>query len=196
MVLLMLAGIMIGVASLAQKKVQTQLTRAQMATLQAGLESYKADYGTYPVTTPIHFSNLGGAESTNNEILYRALFGQGGKRVPRFPANQIRVNAGTGLTNVFDIFGTLFIYYNSPGTAFALSNNSYVYPGGPIDVHTGTAYGGQINPLSYDLLSCGPDRMTFVSANCAIGSWNDGPWIMPGVKNKASTIDDITSWKR
>ena len=195
-VIVILVGLTLRIAGYVQKHTSITTTKLQIAAMKTALESYKADFGYYPPTIPIHFSNLGGAESTNNAILYRALFAQGKLHPPRFPASQIKVNVSTGLTNIFDVFGTLFNYYNSPGTTFALSNNSYVYPGGPIDFLTGCALGGQVNPQSYDLLSYGPDCMTFVATNCAIGSWNDGPWIMPGVKTKSSTTDDITSWGR
>ena len=196
MVILLLAGIMIGVAGYVQKTMAVSVTKGQMAAMKMALESYKADFGYYPPTTPIHFSNQGGAESTNNAILYRALCGQGKRYLAKFPGSQIRVNASTGLTNIFDVFGTLFNYYNSPTTTSALFSNNYVYPGGPIDSLTGFATGGQVNPLSYDLLSCGPDCVTFVDTNCKLGSWNDGPWINSGVKTKTSTLDDITSWGR
>ena len=192
----LLVGIMIGMAGYVQKRTGMMTTKAQIAVMVAALESYKGDFGYYPPTTPIHFSNLGGAESTNNAILYRALCGQGKRYLAKFPGSQIRVNASTGLTNIFDVFGTLFNYYNSPTTPSALFSNNYVYPTGPIDSLTGYATGGQVNPLSYDLLSCGPDCVTFVATNCQLGSWNDGPWMNPGVKTKTSTLDDITSWGR
>ena len=195
LVIALLAGIMIGVAGYVQKTMAVSVTKGQIAAMKMALESYKADFGYYPPTTPIHFSNLGGAESTNNAILYRALCGQGKLYLAKFPSSQMRVNDSTGLTNIFDVFGTLFNYYNSPTTTNGLFNNNYVPHGGP-DSYIGSATGGQVNPLAYDLLSCGPDCVTFVATNCALGSWNDGPWINPGVKTKTSTIDDITSWGR
>ena len=194
-VILLLAGIMIGVAGYVQKKMAIATTTGQIIAMKMALESYKADVGYYPPTTPIHFSNMGGAESTNNAILYRALFVQGKMRLSKFPTTQVRVNVLTGLTNIFDVFGTLFNYYNSPTTTNGLFNNNYVPHGGP-DSYIGSATGGQVNPLAYDLLSCGPDCVTFVDTKCKLGSWNDGPWIHPGVTNKTSTLDDITSWGR
>ena len=68
MVILILAGIMFGVAGYVQQKMQTAVARTQIAAMSAALESYKADWGYYPVTCPCRMSASFFCESTNNTI--------------------------------------------------------------------------------------------------------------------------------
>ena len=204
MVLLMLAGIMISVAGYAQKKMQTQVTRTQIAIIAAALESYKADWGYYPVTTPIRCSAEWMGEATNNALLYNALFMKGKKYLSGFPTNQIRPNyatdtATTGpLTNIFDVFGKPFNYYNSPATAFrtgVLTNDMT----GATNAYSGFSVGGQVNVITYDLFSYGPDHLTFVAANLPgpLGGANVSlPWTVPGWRTPSAANDDITNWRR
>src|SRR2546423_1007409 len=74
MVIVFLAALSTGIAGYVQKRVAAQNTRAQIALIEAALDNYKADFGYYPLTTPIRISTAVICESTNNAILYRALF--------------------------------------------------------------------------------------------------------------------------
>jgi len=208
MVILLLAGLMIGVAGYVQKNMAITTTKAQIAALSAALESYKADWGHYPATTIARISSSGFWESTNNWIMYRALSGaNGGKQYLRFSTSQLRVSIASGggsnggLTNIVDAWGMPYNYYCSPSTVFALVNNKYIltnYPAANTSINDNNGYsaGGQVNGGSFDLFSYGPDHATFVATNLAYGSWNDGPWINTGFKTNSAANDDITNFKR
>ena len=188
-VVLVIAGLLIGTAGYVQKRMQTQTTRTQITLLSAALESYKADWGSYPATALPRISTSYLAESTNNAVLYRALVGQGKKYLSGFPAAQIRTNTATGLTNIVDVYGIPFNYYNLPGVAFALSNNVF-----GVNSNCGFSVGGQINTATFDLFSYGPDRFTYVPGAFAVDV--NRPWA-PGAWSWASSAnDDITNWKR
>ena len=192
LVIIVLAGISIGVANFTQKKMQTQITRTQLALLGAALENYKADWGFYPTTPPVRISPSYCAESTNNAILYRALLGQ--KRyLAGFPTAQLKTNEGTLLPNIIDVFGIPFNYYNSPGTTFGVSN--IILVSFSVNSNTGYAVGGQVNTATYDLFSYGPDHYTSVPGAIATGGsyppWTPGAWAWASSAN-----DDITNWRR
>ena len=187
LVIIVLAGITIGVASYTQKKIQTQIARTQITLLGAALESYKADWGSYPATDPPRISTSYLAESTNNAYLYRALFAQGKKYLTGFPASQIRTNQATGLTNIVDVFGIPFNYYNSPATVLSNMNNVY-----GVNSNCGYTVGGQVNKTSYDLFSYGPNHLTYVPGAFAVDV--NRPWAPSGWAWAGSALDDITNW--
>ena len=194
LVIVVLAGISIGVASYTQKKMQTQIARTQLALIGVALENYKADWGFYPATTPVRISTTYSAESTNNAYLYSALFAHGKKYLSGFPPSQIRTNQATGLTNIVDVFGIPFNYYNSPGTTFGVSN-VMPYATMNVDSNTGYTVGGQVNQATYDLFSYGPDHYTSVPGAISTGGsyppWKPGAWAWASSAN-----DDITNWRR
>ena len=194
MVILLLAGILINLASYVQKKMQMQIARTQIAVLASALESYKADWGYYPLTDAIRISTSYLAESTNNAYLYNALFSHGKKYLSSFPPSQIQTNQATGLTNIVDVFGIPFNYYNSPGTAFGVSNVMPYFTMN-VDSNNGYAVGGQINTATYDLFSYGPDHYTSVPGAISTGGsyppWKPGAWAWANSAN-----DDITNWRR
>ena len=211
-IVLVLAGIMMKVVGYVTRTVAISTTKTQIAAMSAALEAYKTDTGDYPRTAIGRVSQGGWWEATNNWILYRALSGaNGGKRYLKFAPAQLRLNlasgntnatvigsvtSGTaGLTNIFDVWGSPYIYFCSPATVSALSNNFYGYP---TNVNSGNGYwaGGQVNAASFDLFSFGPDRLTFVASNLAYGWWSDGPWVNTGWSTKSTANDDITNWKR
>ena len=72
-VILILASIMVSITSYVQKSMAISTTKSQLATIQAALEMYKADWGFYPPTGPGRVSNSGVKESSNNATLYFAL---------------------------------------------------------------------------------------------------------------------------
>ena len=204
MVILILAGIVISLASLAQKHVQSQVTRAQIVVIAAALDSYKADWGYYPPTAPVRCSAMLIGEATNNAVLYRALLGQGKKYLVGFPSDQIRTNYATGtnnssgVMNIFDVFGTPFNYYNSPGTPFQQGVVTDATTGVAL-AWSGYSMGGQVNVTSYDLFSYGHDRWTFVASNLPgpLGGANVSlPWTVPYWRTPAAANDDITNWRR
>ena len=187
LVIVVLAGISIGVASYTQKKMQTQIARTQITLLGAALESYKADWGYYPRTDAPRISTSYLAESTNNAYLYRALFAHGKKYLTSFPLSQIRTNPATGLTNIVDVFGIPFNYYNSPATVLSNMNNVY-----GVNSNCGYTVGGQVNKTSYDLFSYGPNHLTYVPGAFAVDV--NRPWAPSGWAWAGSALDDITNW--
>ena len=188
MVILLLAGILINLAGYVQKNMQMQIARTQIALLATALESYKADWGYYPRTDAPRISTTYSAESTNNAYLYNALFTHGKKYLSSFPLSQIRTNQATGLTNIVDVFGIPFNYYNSPETVLANMNNvNGVYS------NCGYTVGGQVNKASYDLFSYGPNHLTFVPGAFAVDV--NRPWAPSGWAWAGSALDDITNWR-
>ena len=203
-VILLLTGLMIGVAGYVQKKMAVTATKAQITALSTALESYKADWGYYPPTAPARISATGIAESTNNWILYRALSGAGGgKKYLRFAASQLRVSIASGgtnytatggLTNIVDPWGTSFNYYCSPTTPF-----TNMQPCGVgLTLNVGYTLGGQANAGSFDLWSYGPDHFTCVPGASYMlwGICNTYPWYNTMWTNRSSSVDDITNFGR
>jgi len=151
-VILILAGILIGVNAYVQRRMQLMTVKSQLNALATALEAYKSDWGYYPRTFAPRISNMGDAEARNNWLLYRALTGVGGRTYLRSTAGfQARLNTiyGTNYitgfttnnvyfsgTNWFDPFGKPYNYYNSPQTAFGLSNNIYSLQWGPGSAYT------------------------------------------------------------
>ena len=211
-VILTLASIMVSITSYVQKSVAISTTKAQLATIQAAVEMYKADWGFYPPTGPGRVSNSGIKESSNNAALYFALapanssgntncastnciytiVRQGRKTYLRFPAAQIQTNSTTALPNICDPWGTPINYYCSPSTPYNVLNN---YPDPVTGTNTGYSAGGQVNGLTYDLFSHGPDRLTYVPgavyANGNFSGWYKAKWTA-----RSSANDDIGNFKQ
>ena len=196
MVILLLAAILIGLAGSARKSTQSQVTRVQLLLLTTALESYRADWGYYPSTSPVRISCFITAESSNNASLYNALFRHGKNYLQGFPPGQLRINNFTGLTNIFDVFGTPFSYYNSPATPSALVN-AIDTNANAFNQSASYILGGQVNLASYDLFSYGPDQITFAATNAIYPYWKSyiaGPTVAWTLKSSAS--DDITNFRR
>ena len=210
-VILLVAGITIGVVSFVQRRMAVMTTKAQLAALATALEAYKSDWGYYPGTYTPRISNIGDAEARNNNLLYRALTGATGPGAKAYLRSlsqlQVRMNTVYGTnsisgattnnvifsgTNWFDPFGKPNNYYNSPQTTFAVSNNVYSPQWG---ANSGYTVGGQVNVTSYDLFSYGPDHITYVRG--ASTNWFFNPWASPPayVANPSSANDDIANWK-
>ena len=196
LVILLLAGITIGLFGYVQKYSQTQVTRTQLVLIATALESYKADWGYYPSTSPVRISCFITAESSNNVSLYNALVRHGKNYLQGFPPGQLRINNFTGLTNIFDVFGTPFNYYNSPTTPYALVNG--IDPNAnAFNQSASYILGGQVNLTTYDLCSYGPDQITFAATTAVYPYWKSyiaGPTVAWSMKSSAG--DDITNWKR
>ena len=213
MVILVLAGIMLGAAGYVQTKMATATAKVQIAAMGAALEAYKADWGFYPPTSPVRISATGFGEATNNWILYCALSGaNGGKRYQKFPANQLRVNiasgstsaSGTGAasggrTNICDPWGAPYNYYCSPKTAYGVSNGIPSYWPTNALWYGGYTVGGQVNVGSYDLFSYGSDKSTYVPGAIPFqGGYNYAWYYDSGQRwtNLSRAFDDITNFRR
>ena len=212
MVILLLAGIMLGVSNYVQKTVAISTTKAQLTAIGAALEMYKADWGFYPPTGLGRISNSGVNESSNNATLYFALspansYGntncastnciytivrQGRKTYLKFSAAQIQTNPTTALPNICDPWGTPFNYYCSPGTAYAVLNN---FPDPVTGTNKGYAVGGQVNLGTYDLFSYGLDRLTYVPGSTNANG-NFSGWSKVGWTYYSSAKDDIGNFKQ
>ena len=197
MVIMLLAGIILGVNSYVQNAVAISTAKAQLAAIEAGLEAYKFDWGAYPATGPGRISNRGHIEATNNFILYNALCPTnravtGRKTYVKFPAAQIRTNYTTGLPCICDPWGTPFNYYCSPSTAYSVSNN---YPDPVTGTNTAFTMGGQVNGGTYDLFSYGPDKLTYVPGALWPRGFNSG-WRQEAWTNAISGKDDLGNFKQ
>ena len=196
MVILLLAALMMGLTGYVQKRMAITTVKAQIAALGVALESYKADWGYYPPTTTARCSNTGVKESTNNCILFNALCptnaaASGRKTYLRFQNALIRTNTTTALPNICDPWGTPLNYYCSPNTASAVLNN---FPDPITGTNQGYSVGGQVNLSSYDLLSYGPDKLTYVPGS-AYANGNFSGWYRSGWTGSAAAIDDISNWR-
>ena len=129
-IIMILAGIVIGAAKYAQTKAATSRAQAEIAAMETALESYKSDNGAYPRSTTTRLNPV-----NNCAMLYAALVA--GPNNPKtyftFKANQIRQVTSTS-TNIIDPFGVPYNYYCNPGAA------------------------DQQNGVSFDLWSNGPDN--------------------------------------
>ena len=197
MVIVLLAGIMLGVAGYVQTTIAISSAKTQLAAMQAGLETYKSDWGAYPATGPGRISNRGDIEGSNNFILYNALCptntaAKGHKIYMRFPPAQIRTNPPTGLPTICDPWGTPYNYYCSPGSAYNVSNN---LPDPVTGTNTAFTVGGQVNVRTYDLFSYGPDKMTYVSGAVWTRGFNSG-WRQADWTNPITAKDDLGNFKQ
>lgn len=192
-----LAAVTLGVSSYLQKRVATNATRAQLAAIEAALETYQSDWGYYPLTCPCRISYGGFCELTNNWILWRTLSGVGGgKKYMTFSSVQLRANTSSssnlltggsstpgGLTNIYDPWGTPLNYFNSPNVAYVVINTAF----------NGYTLGGQMNSRSYDLFSYGPDHSTFVPNATGTG-WKPNALVSASQwTNQQSSADDVTA---
>jgi general secretion pathway protein G len=129
-IILVLVGLVAGVAKYAQHRGATLRAQAEIAAMEAALEHYKTDNGVYPPSTVNRLDAL-----NNSGSLYAALAGGPGnpKAYLSFKANQIRAVSATE-TNVVDPFGNAYNYYCTQ----------------PVNT-------AQTNSASFDLWSYGPD---------------------------------------
>ena len=191
-----LVATMIGVAKYAKLRTGVVLAKMQLATLQSALEMYKNDVGGYPFSSSVHFSGTGLAELSNSACLYRALTQS--KRY--YNARKGDTATTGGLTYFQDPWNIPWNYYhpdpaklagffasiNAPNSSYFITN----YPGNY--VYSSYVVGGQMNPLSYDLSSYGPDLATPIPG-AVNGYWRGNTAFLPG---SGRDKDDIVSWKR
>ena len=217
-VIMMLVGTVIALSTFVRQQVARYSARTQIAAIATALEVYKADWGYYPRTGPERLSSDGVKEATNNCTLLNALCpsnpAAGRKTYLRFQAAVIRTNpapyvcsstnfqisAGVSsnvilvtVPNIFDPWGSPYVYYNSPSTTFAISNNVRILN----TMKNGYTVGGQFKPSSYDLFSFGPDMVTYIpGATVSGGATGYQPWLPVNWASTNSANDDITNWSR
>ncbi|MGD0059345.1 MAG: type II secretion system protein GspG [Verrucomicrobiia bacterium] len=118
-IIMILTGLILGVAKYASTKAATSRTQAEIAAMEMALEHYKSDNGVYPPITGLRVTAgahgyPGAAEYSNSAVLYAAL-ALGPKRYFDFKAYQLRpvVLNGITTTNVIDPFGNPYNYYQT-----------------------------------------------------------------------------------
>ena len=127
-IIAVLAGAVLGITKYAATNAAVSRTKAEIATMEAALESYKNDNGTYPTTLTNRVFAY-----TNSPAVYKALVG-GPKQYFTFKPYQILPSTSNGNdTNIIDAFGKPYNYYCYPGAA------------------------DQTNQVTFDLWSYGPD---------------------------------------
>ena len=209
LVILLLAGLMLGVAGYVSRKIGTSTTRAQIAAIESALSVYKSDWGYYPKTLATRISVNGLSEASNNWYMYRALVGSCvgcTRKYMSFPPTQIRTNYNIHQPTICDFWGGPLNYYNSPLTSYSIGTNIYIVAGVPIQTNLyGYMLGGQVNSASYDLFSYGPDKFTYVPGVQLNAGWdtaghltyNSGGSLVTNVwMQPSSALDDITNFKR
>ena len=104
-IIAILAGLVLQTAGYVQKKAARSRAEAEIATLAAALESYKADWGDYPAGTNIN------TPFTSNAFLRAALAPSTGKVYFEF-AKGMGTNSNISETNqsILDPFGTGYCY--------------------------------------------------------------------------------------
>ena len=99
-IIAVLVGLVLGLAGSVQKRMNVGTTKSTIAAIAMALESYRSDWGQYPVTTPGRISANGYWEATNNWILWRSLAGVDGrgvvnrKKYMSFPSSLVHSNMG------------------------------------------------------------------------------------------------------
>lgn len=150
-IIVLLAGLVVGTAKYAHTKAAISRTEAELAAMEMALEHYKDDNGAYPPTIWRRASPPPGypgvIEQSNSAVLYTALAG-GPKKYYSFRADQLAVPS-QNVTNIIDPFGNPYNYY--------------VYVPGNTDLAT--------NSATFDLWSYGPNNHNDEGTNDDICNW-------------------------
>lgn len=199
-----LAGLVLGVAKFANQRAGLIRAKAQIAAFEAALEAYKAEVGYYPVSTAIRLSGSGNAELSNSWFMFRAL------TQPKLYFKTNNMDVGTGSIVEFgpnqsqtvtarlpyfqDPWGRPWNYYRpqpAQQSSLAVSNVVGTWPVGPFQASS--AFGGQQNPLSFDLFSFGPDGCTYIpGSSSGAYAWR---WYADQTQPQHAN-DDINNWGR
>jgi general secretion pathway protein G len=140
-IIMILLGIIVGASKYAQTRAGTSRAKAEIASMENALESYKNDNGSYPMSTP-SLSSVG----TNSILLYNALAG-GPKPYFTFKPTQIRDGGGTFTFNI--TCGT--------NISITVTNVMVIDPfGSPYNYFNPCSTGGPNNQVTFDLWSYGP----------------------------------------
>ena len=208
-IILVLTGLVIRGAGYVRYQVAVSTTKAQLATITAALEMYKADWGYYPKSNTNRLSSSGIEQGFNNFILYASLAAVnsytnvGGSLVcsvtrtnrkvyMQFPAAQIRTNLATQYydtnNNTLDVTKQQNTACPNIYDAFGKPIVYYNSPQTALNNNGGIMSGGQVNPATYDLFSFGPDGYTYAGT---VGQGWSNSW-----NNATSAIDDIMGGSR
>ncbi|MCG3148682.1 MAG: hypothetical protein PCFJNLEI_02127 [Verrucomicrobiae bacterium] len=197
-----LAGMIVGIAGHSKRKMDVSRVQADTAAMSLALESYKIDFGRYPTSTPWRVSSSGVIEMSNSIALYGALSGSNGNSYLRFRPDQTKSNMVFGaFTNttpyVVDPWGSPYNYICTAPVVPMSNSGSFSYYGW-VKVTTNTlpmaVTSGQVNVVSFDLWSYGPDRVTPVPY-----PGNNTGWPWNGMTDPAKcfkfSADDIVNWR-
>jgi len=179
-IIVLLAGLVLGLAGYAQRRGGRSRARAEISILENAIEEYRTDTGGYPTSGVIRITPNREAAMTNSWLLFTQLVG-GSREYIRFRDHQLeRVGA---ITIIVDPYGNAYDYYRPLDnlTAWTIST----------DPTNSWASGGLHNVLTFDLSSYGPDRLTYIEYS---GFWCDlnSSWKKFGCASNA--LDDITNW--
>ena len=201
-IICVLVAAVVGTAKYANRQMAVTRAKSQMAALQMALEAYRADVGYYPASTIVRYSGSGNAELSNSWLLCRALT----QPKTYYKASQLDIGIGSILnvttnqvsvpvltvTYFKDPWGRPWNYYrpnSSQAASLAVSNIVGAWPVGPFQASY--AVGGQMNPLTFDLFSFGPDGCTYIP-NSTSGAYC---WRWYGDQTQPQhAIDDINNW--
>jgi general secretion pathway protein G len=154
-IIVTLAGMILGVTKYAATNAATSRARAEIATMETALESFKNDNGAYPLSTVNRDSGYGSSpgpnEKSNSHILYGYLSGTippGSKQYFKFKLNQLREDPpNSGYYYIVDPFGNPYNYYCNPGAL------------------------DQTNQPTFDLWSYGPNGLNDEGSGDDISNW-------------------------
>lgn len=135
-IIVTLAGMILGVTKYAATNAATSRTRAEIAAMEGALESYKNDNGAYPLSTPTRASPPAGTEISNSGSLYAALAGTRTNQYFYFKPSQLKTSSA-GITYIVDPFGNPYNYFCTVPPSSMLPNY-------------------QVNQATFDLWSYGP----------------------------------------
>ncbi len=162
-IIAILAGLILSTAGFIQKKGAQSRAEAEIAAMEAALESYKADNGIYPtLASPPPASAANGASANSAKLLYQALTGDGndayvttgsvasngvfgteGKVYMELKPNQLNPLSAskqpTGNSRVVDPWGITY-RYNSPGKYNTATFDLWSTGGVPATPRAATAY--------------------------------------------------------
>lgn len=132
-----LSAMILGITKYAVLKGATSRAQAEIAAMEAALETYKNDNGIYPLTAAPRPYTTPTLFNTNSVTLFNAL-AAGPKKYFTFKPDQLQSFplGSIIVTNILDPFGNLYSYYCNPGA---------------LDLD-------QTNRVTFDLWSFGPDH--------------------------------------
>lgn len=142
-IIMILAGIVVGAAKYAQMKGARSRAQAEIAMMETALENYKNDNGIYPITPPGRPPDAGAPTYANSPVLYAALTN---KAYMTLKPNQIMTKGS--VSYIVDPFGSPYSYY---------------CPQHPQP--------DQTNSVSFDLWSYGPNNKNDEGTNDDIANW-------------------------
>jgi len=181
-----LVGLVFGLFHYVDTGVKVSRTKAELAAMEMAIDSFKLDQGYYPTSSIVRVSCSSQAEAMNSAMLYQALV-NGPRRYIQFTPRQIQNpytiqwaanpnSLGTIATNVIvDPWGRPYNYYcTAPPLVAMLNVNLYASTG---QAWQGSLIGGQVNRVTYDLWSYGPNMITYAGPNPGFMDWlRNGMW--------------------